>query len=244
MQTLNIILCDDDDAFRALMEDSLRRAFRAQDINITLTAGRSPAELWGIPALLGADLLFLDIDMPDTDGIAFGEQLRAHGCEADIIYVSNMEDKVYEIFRVHPWSFIRKSRFAEELDDVLRQYIAALRERSSVLLLQSTDGVMRSFGVADILYVESAGKNQRLLLQSGEIFSVRMSLYELEEKLLPMGFIRIHKGFLVNFRCIRKISSRAVTLDTGAELPIGRDRLASAKERYLTLMKWKGLSHT
>jgi len=242
MERLNIVLCDDDDSFRAQMAQTVSQAFRAQGIDISLTGGRDPGVLLGSEALAKADLIFLDIDMPAMDGIAFGERLRAHGCEADIIYVSNMESKVYEIFRVHPWSFVRKSRFTEELDDVLSQYMTALRERRASTLLQGTDGAMRAFGPTDILYVESAGKEQQLHLQNGTVFSVRMSLHELEEQLLPMGFIRIHKGFLVNFRCIRKIASRTVTLDSGTELPVGRDRLAAARESYLSLMKWKGLS--
>jgi DNA-binding LytR/AlgR family response regulator len=74
-------------------------------------------------------------------------------------------------------------------------------------------------------------------------FSIRSSLQELEQLLSPMGFIRIHKGFLVNYRYVQKITSREVTLDSGDVLPMGRDRLQQAREQYLSLMKWKS-SHT
>ena len=188
------------------------------------------------------DLIYLDIDMPQTDGIALGRQLRALGCPADIIYVSNLDERVYEIFSVHPWSYIRKSRFSQELPGVIGEYVRNLRHRTQQLVLQNTDGQVQSFGPGDILYVEAVGKIQKLIPATpGQPFLVRSALHDLETMLIPLGFIRVHKGFLVNYRCIRKITSRSVLLDTGAELPIGRDRLKQARESYLSLMKWKGL---
>ena len=92
-----------------------------------------------------------------------------------------------------------------------------------------------------VVYVEAVGKAQKLVFAAPAL--TRSSMHELEQQLRPFGFIRIHKGFLVNYRCIQKITSRSVLLDTGGDLPVGRDRLRSARESYLALMKWKGLSH-
>ena len=176
------------------------------------------------------------------DGIRFGEELRARGLNADIIYVSNMEDKVYEIFRVHPWSFLRKSRFARELPALLDEYAAARRSRSNHLLLTGDSGGTVSLDPGELVYAEAVGKTQKLAFpEPDRTLIVRETMRELEEKLVPFGFIRVHKGFLVNYRFIRRITSRSVLLDTGEDIPVGRDRLAPARENYLALMKWKGL---
>lgn len=243
MQKLMVAFCDDDSAFRAALRARAEACFRAHGVAAEAVDFPSGAELAAALEHMSFQLIFLDIDMPGLDGIGLGALLRARGCGADIIYVSNMEEKVYEVFSIHPWSFIRKSRLSEELDAVLAEYIRFIQSRIDRLVLQNTEGKLSTFGPEDILYVEAAGKTQKLFTaQGGEPFLVRCSLRDIEQQLLPLGFIRIHKGFLVNFRFIRKITSRSVLLDSGTELPVGRDRLKPAKEQYLSLMKWRGLS--
>lgn len=245
MEHLTIAICDDDPAFRAVMRSSIEAAFYRCGTDVFVAEASSAAVLDNLMRHMAFDLIFLDIDMPELDGIRFGEQLRSRGILTDILYVSNMEERVYDIFRVHPWSFIRKRRFADEIGAAAEEYVCARRKQAEPILLQTTDGKTLPIHPAALLYVEAAGKQQKLFMEDrADPVSVRTSLRELEEMLLPHGFIRIHKGFLVNYRIIKRITSRSVLLDNGTDLPVGRDRLAAARERYLSLMKWKGLSRT
>lgn len=241
MNRLTLAFCDDDAAFRTLLRDAAEKALAEAGFAATCFECGSAAEFSVAAGHLSFDLIFLDIDMPGMDGIRLGELLRAQNCRSDILYVSNMDEKVYEIFPVHPWSFIRKSRYAEELPAVLKEY-ARSRTEPGALLLSGSGGETVTVDPAALVYAEAAGKTQKLVFASGGPLMLRTSLRDLEELLLPHGFIRVHKGFLVNYQYIRKITSRSVLLDTGADLPVGRDRLAAARERYLALMKWKGLN--
>jgi len=242
---LSLAFCDDDETFRALMRRTALEEFRRGEMPVSGTEVSSAAELLALLEHRSFDLIFLDIDMPGMDGIRLGEELRARGCAADIIYVSNMEDKVYEIFRVHPWSFVRKSRLAEELPGVISEYIESLRHRGRGLIVTDADDRTHRFLPEEIIYIEAAGKTQKLFtVRQPEPILVRASMQTLDGLCYGLGFIRIHKGFLVNYRFIRKITSRSVILDSGESLPVGRDRLNAARERYLSLMKWKGLSRT
>lgn len=244
MKSLSIALCDDDDVFRSRMRASLTEVFNRHGWTAEIRESDCAKALSALIGNQAPQLIFLDIDMPGLDGIRFGEMLRSGGCDIDIIYVSNMDEKVYEIFRVHPWCFIRKSRFFDEIEGIVREYTAALSNRPSTVVLQDIDGKQESFGPEDVIYVEAVGKTQELHRSDGRtVFAVRCSMHELEQRLSPLGFLRIHKGFLVNFRSIRKITSRNILLDNGQELPIGRDRLKSAREEYLAHMKWKGTTY-
>lgn len=245
MEHLKIAFCDDDAAFRSLMRPAVETALLQKGWQASSVEAGSAAELSGFVGQMDFDLIFLDIDMPGMDGIRFGESLRALGCKADIIYVSNMAEKVYEIFRVHPWSFIRKSHFSEEIAGVMAEYAASRQDSRAPLILPGSDGGKLAVEPLDIVYVEAVGKNQRLYSASRQEFLfIHSTLHELEQSLLPHGFIRVHKGFLVNYRCIGKITSRSVLLDSGECIPLGRDRAKSVRERYLALMKWKGLNRT
>lgn len=244
MEHLKIAFCDDDSPFRSVMRTSVETAFSQKGFAITSTEASSAEELYAMADHVNFDLIFLDIDMPGMDGIRFGEFLRDQNCEADIIYVSNMAEKVYEIFRVHPWSFIRKSHFSQEIAGVIAEYAASRQNSRAPLILPGTEGGILAVEPKDIVYVEAVGKNQRIYSSRQGFIHIRSTLHELEQALLPHGFIRVHKGFLVNYRFIGKITSRSVLLDSGQDIPLGRDRVKSVRESYLALMKWKGLNRT
>ena len=240
-KSLSVLLCDDDPPFRQSLRESLVSCFHALEAVIEVYECGGARELQEMMSRQSFDLIFLDIDMPHTDGIRLGQQLRDSGCRSDIIYVSNLDERVYEIFSVHPWSFIRKSRCEQELPSVIGEYVQHLRRRTG-LMLCSSEGRLLSLEPEEIVYIEAAGKLQKLIFPPGKkTAEIRSSMNALERMTGPFGFIRIHKGFLVNYHFIRRITSRTVILDSGLSLPIGRDRLKSARERYLSLMKWKGL---
>ena len=242
MKNLSIALCDDDALFRSSLRCLIEECFQSHGEDSTFAEYGCADELISQMTQHSYDLIFLDIDMPRVDGILLGHHLRSHGCQTDIIYVSNLDERVYEIFSVHPFSFVRKSRCAQELPAVIGEYLQSMEGRRQHLTLPGADGALRAFPPEDIVYVEAAGKLQKLsLFSKKEPALVKSSLLDLEQQMLPLGFIRIHKGFLVNYRYIQKITSRSVLLDTGLSLPVGRDRLKSARESYLSLMKWKGL---
>lgn len=241
-KTLSIALCDDDALFRRTLHRLLSDCLQTRRARAEITECTGPGDLLAQMGQKAFDLIFLDIDMPQIDGILLGQKLRSHGCRTDIIYVSNLDERVYEIFSIHPFSFVRKSRCAQELPAVIGEYLQSMEGRRQHLTLPGADGALRAFPPEDIVYVEAAGKLQKLsLFSKKEPALVKSSLLDLEQQMLPLGFIRIHKGFLVNYRYIQKITSRSVLLDTGLSLPVGRDRLKSARESYLSLMKWKGL---
>ena len=246
VDTLRIALCDDDRIFRSSLRAEVERSFsRFADLEVDTEEVDQANALIDLVGQKHIDVVFLDIDMPDMDGIQCGELLRGKGAGCEIVYVSNMEDRVYDVFRVHPWSFIRKNHCTEEIDAVVEGYVKARHAGREQLLLPSESGATVSVRPREVIYAEAAGKLQKVFLTGREKeLLVRVSLRELEQMLASHGFIRVHKGFLVNYLFIRKITSRNVVLDSGITLPIGRDRLNPAREQYLSLMKWKGIGRS
>lgn len=242
MTELHAAFCDDDAAARAHMREAAEKCFAGHGVTLHAAEYDTAEALLAAMSREAFALLFLDIDMPEMDGIRLGERLRELGSEADIIYVSNMDERVYEVFPVHPWGFVRKSRFDAEIGGVAERYVRERAGRAPRIVIQDAQGAPHAIAPETLVYVESAGKLQKLFTADGGYMTARCALRELEEKLSGAGFIRVHKGFLVNYRFIRRIRSRGVELDDGRTLPVGRGRLDEVRERYLALMKWKGLA--
>ena len=65
------------------------------------------------------------------------------------------------------------------------------------------------------------------------------TLGDYEERLKNVGFIRIHKSFLVNFRFIEYVGKTTVTLTDGSTLSLSRNRVAETKRKLLIFSRNK-----
>ena len=66
---------------------------------------------------------------------------------------------------------------------------------------------------------------------------MRWSMQDLEEALAPIGFLRIHKGYLVNYKFIRRLENTEAVLTSGERIPLSRRRVQEIRAQYLTLMQ-------
>ena len=94
-----------------------------------------------------------------------------------------------------------------------------------------------SFRITEIVYVEGDRNYQRIVLKDGSSQNVRIPLGELEQKLNEYGFIRIHKGYLVNCLYIRSIGTAEILLTSGSSLPMSKKRKDEIMKQYLELSR-------
>lgn len=239
MQKLQIAICDDDVEILQVVAGSIRTEFARYDY----AAG---IDLFGTPAALKRrmkektyDLLFLDIEMPGEDGISLARRLRKNGWARDIIFISSREDKVFDALRTGPNGFIRKKRFLTDVPEVIQTYVHSMHRQDSGkhLVIQSREESV-SVDIENIIYIEGQRKIQLLYLAEKEKpLELHRSMQDLEDTLSPEGFLRIHKGYLVNYRYIRHINSTDVELTTGQNLPLSRRRVQEIRDAYLALMQ-------
>lgn len=129
------------------------------------------------------------------------------------------------------------------MSDVVRRYIQSKRIGTPV---PAFDLPTRSNGrihvpVTDVLYFEGNGMYQVLYLQNGKREEIASRMDHLEESLLEHGFLRIHKGYLVNYRWITRLDKSEATLSDGEKIPISRRKAKAIREQYLQLSKDQGV---
>ncbi|MCD8023803.1 MAG: response regulator transcription factor [Lachnospiraceae bacterium] len=238
----NIALCDDEAPSLKILAGAITQQFRQRNLAVHIETFTGTAELKRRMKLQSFDLLFLDIDMPGTDGITFAETLREENNWIDIIYISNREDLVFEALRTQPKGFIRKSNLLQDVPGILNPYFSALpkEEKKDTMIIEEQDSII-SLPISEVIYVEGSGKQQVLHLKGKkEPVVLRRQMQTLEEELSSKGFIRIHKGYLVNCRYIRRIENAQLTLTNGEVLPISRRKAAAIREMYLEQMQKRG----
>ena len=241
MKKMSIAICDDEAAVLSVVSGAIATTLRKYDIEAVTEIYENPKNLENRMKEVEFQLIFLDIDMPQMDGITFAKRIRRTNTHTDIIFISNREERVFDALRVNPAGFIRKKRFLEDVSAVLDQWMQNRRkEAGSVLVAQTAEGEI-SLPADKVLYIEGAGRHQEIhLADSDKPITVSYSMQALEEQLDPMGFLRVHKGYLVNYRFIRRLTDTDAVLTNGEEIPMSRLRVADVRSRYLELMQSGG----
>lgn len=238
---MKIAVCDDDVFALNIISDTTAKTMKEQKVNAEICTFSSAEELETAMESEQFDLVLLDIDMPGKDGIEAGKYLREYKEETDIIYVSNREDRVFDSLKVNPFGFIRKKQFLEDVPEILSRYLKSRSEKQEPrLVVKSKDHVV-SLRLRDICYIEGQRKTQKIcLVNQDEAEEIRYSMQDLEEELEGNGFLRVHKGYLVNYRHIRLFQKQDIIMDNGNQIPVSRRKLQEIKDKYIELMQEEG----
>lgn len=235
---IKIALCDDDAKALPIIAGAAESAFAEKGISAEITRFRSGEALLRATEDTHFQLLLLDIEMPGMDGIAVGKRLRERGDSTPLVYVSEAESRVFDSFFVQPLGFVRKSNFLNDISAVVELYIKtnAQSQGGDHLDFNTRSGLL-TLKSRQIRYIEGS-RNYQLVYLDGkaEPLEVKMTMEKLDAVTQEHGFIRIHKGYLVNSAHIQRIGVNTVTLVDGTELPIGRSKAHEVKSKYLSLL--------
>jgi len=238
---LVLAICDDDVSVLEIVSGAIVNSFRRRGYSAHMETFKRATALEARMETQEFDLVFLDIDMPGMDGITFARKLRTRNSRTDVIFISSREDKVFEALRTQPSGFIRKSRFIEDVSEIVGLWLDNRSEEARVeLALESAEGTVR-LPLDTVLYIEGDGKVQKVVSSlHKEPIVVSRTMQEFEDKLSESGFLRIHKSLLVNYRYIRRMDDTDAVLTNGEKLPMSRRRVQEMRTRYMELMQDSG----
>ena len=228
---MRIVICDDEPQIRHDFAVILQNLYPQSVIK----AFGSGTEL--LQALLqeDCDVLLLDIDMPEMNGMEVAKRLGELKHKPLLIFVTSHDELVYDSFRYHPFGFVRKSFFEAEIAKMLKDCEAELESTTRHFTFRMNGRDVRVL-LNEILYFEADGNYLRLVTGEEE-HRIRSTITAVENSLATYGFIRIHKGFLVNWTFIRMMGPDEVQLENGCRLPLGKTYGEEARKLFMRYMR-------
>jgi len=165
------------------------------------------------------DLLFLDIQMPNKNGVSFYKELEI---KPPVIFTTAFSQYAVEGFDVEAVDYLLKpisfDRFAKSIEKIKRS-LTKVKSENEYFHLRA-DQQMHKIFYNEILYVQSDDDYIRLFFKEGRPKLFRMTLKEIQAKLPSDQFIRIHRSFLVAKNKIDKWGNKALFIGE-TEIPIG-----------------------
>ena len=234
---MRIAICDDDMAVTGVMDGMLQKIEKEEKIEMEVDVFFGGAGLWEQIQQTGAyDLIYLDIEMKDMDGITVARKIREKDPYTILIFVSAYDSYFRQLFEVEPFRFLDKP-----LDEkIFREYFLLAYKRISS---QNERFAFRfekriyQLPLREIVYFES---NLRLIYIHGKDREDRFygKLNQVQEQMEKMSryFIRIQRSYLVNYYHILSMNGKEVELITGEKLPVSKEYKDRALSRYLELL--------
>ena len=244
MEKMQIAICDDEKEIRELLAEKVARLYPQAQISLFESGG----EL--LLAHRQPDILLLDIGMPEKNGMDTARELRRSGPETILIFITALEEYVYQAFDVGAFHYLVKpfpdekfaqvmQKAAEQVEERKRQKCCS-GERETPDLIITAGGQHITVSFKDIVYAEVFNRKIMLRTMDSDI-EYYGKMKELEEK-AGEDFYRPHRAYLVNFRFIRKYDAATIYMERGEAL-VAKKNYREFVKSYLRYIQRKVRSY-
>jgi two-component system LytT family response regulator len=231
---MNIAICDDENTNLEMLEKHIAEYAEAHCLKANIFATTFPKEILNNDTAY--DLAFLDIQMPETDGITLAKELKNRNGKVVIFFVTNFEKYQDEAMDLHIFRFFEKpfdvQRLYASLDKAL-QYI----DETYIDLFLYNDGEDKKILVDDIVYIRRENRKVILLTKDGNEYVTRRDLNQWIEQLPNTFFYQVHKSFLVNMHYITKNSYSVVWLNDSIQIPVASRKQVAFHKYWFQYLK-------
>ena len=233
-----IAICDDEEKILNDLHKKIENSFLSREIEAEYFCTNDSKEMLEHLKNEAVDVLFLDIDMPHLTGMDIAAYLKENMPEVLFVFVTGQEALVYKSFAYRPFGFMRKTHIDEELEEMVLRIKDELKEKRQELTITKGQEVIR-LSKQDIIYLEAEGNYLNISTRQ-EMLKVRDTMTNMENELKDNGFVRCHKGYLINAHHIAKMKGAQIELYGKNEnyiVPIGRSYEKDVKIKILELMR-------
>ena len=180
------------------------------------------------------DMILLDYQLPDINGMEAAKELRAKNAAGCIIFITQYPQFVYDAFEVQPFRFFLKPVSEEKLYSALDTFLENNSHLSPIVII--SDGQQITLEAKSIIYLEGDGK-YCLVRTTDNTYRSSKTLSKVHELLPAHCFYRIHKSYVVNMYYISSIQGSELILINGERASIGRTRLADFRKSYMDFVR-------
>ena len=235
---MKLAICDDEKRIRDIIAKSVKEV--SEKIEIEFYADAKGI----ISASFDSDILFLDIQMPGIDGMGAAKMLRSSGKKTVIVFVTALEDQVFNAFDVGAFNYIVKPFTKAKIIEVLNK---AVKQAEDQRLVETAISEQKEAGRT--ITVKSGGTNTRVILsevQYAEIYDRRIILHmessnDIEyygrisdlENIAGKDFFRVHRAYLVNLGAVKSYDSKFVHM-SDADIPVARGKYQELIRAYMS----------
>jgi DNA-binding LytR/AlgR family response regulator len=199
------------------------------------------------------DAIFLDVRMPDLDGLELARVLRRFASPPQLVFVSAYDGAAADAFELHALDYLRKPVARRRLEEAVERIAAAIdatpspdgrqharrdshaADEEMIAVANLHGGSTRLLARSSIEYAQSYGDFVRIVTPDGR-YLLRGTLTDIERRWEPFGFVRVHRQFVANLRTATELrpligGTAELTFADGQTIPVARRHAAELGRR-------------
>lgn len=215
-------ICDDDKILCSALEEKIYEISKQLAIKVDIEVWYSGESIQNdLQKGIELDLIFLDIELVQKNGIAVGNFIRneMEDIQTHIVYISSKEGYAMQLFKVQPLDFLIKPVSEEQIKEVLMRSIRQKRNTDVYFEYKKGNSVLRVL-LKDIAYFMSMDKKIVIVKKDGEE-EFYGKLKSISEN-LPPDFIMIHQSYIIHQSYVSEYTYETVKMVNGENINISK----------------------
>lgn len=235
---LSILICDDDKFIINKISALLKQYFAKRRIEFSILASTDPHQIYN--SKQSFDLAYIDIEMPDINGLKLSQKLKQNNSNILIMIVTSFEHYLDDAMEIHVYRYLSKpideNRFFINLESALKKYYHFHHEISFTYHSKTI-----RITTSDIIYITVSGHKSMIRTQDSQYYSDRSIKEWAKEINEPQAFAFSHSSYLVQLKYVTNFDKTTVTIRLGPRetevLPMSQRKYVSFKKSFLGYME-------
>lgn len=226
---IQIAICDDEPYMIDLLSENISTFFHKEKIEINISCFLSGIDL--LVSNKTFHIIFLDVQMDKPDGFETAKRLRTNGFDGFLIFVTVMQELVFNAFEVQAFDYLVKPLHEEHFNQTMQRLLTSIQDQNQKCLLIQKRNDWDIILFDHIVYCEIINRKIYIHLKNKSIIDYYDKIEDLEKK-LDNRFFKCHRSYLINLKYVKNYKSCVAHLTNGDTIPVSRLR----KDDFLAAM--------
>lgn len=232
---MKIVVCDDNLNIISEIKEMLNEYSAIKNVTLEISAFDNGKAV--LDSNDNYNIAILDVEMPDMNGIALGEELRKRNKQIVLIYLTAHSQYLDSALNLNAARFfekpIDKDRFFSGIDNALERI-----DNTTINFFIRDDKTQVRVTAESIIYIEISHRKTKVVTEDKTYFTTHTLDY-FKDKLVSSIFAQPHKSYIINFNFITAYERGEIVLDSRYKIPISRSKQTEFHKSFVRFMEGK-----
>lgn len=233
---IKIAICEDEKEQQELLKSYIDQIFDGLSVKYELEIYNLGEELLDSYSK-DIDILLLDIQMGQINGMDTARKIRELDDKVEIIFITSLIEYVLEGYEVRAYRYLIKPIKYDDLKNNVINCIKEIDIKNKYIIIKE-NGNRIKLDINEITYIE-VQKEDITIHTLNQIYKIKGTMNNIEKEINCIRFFRCHKSYLVNLEHVKSIKQYVAILENSEEVPISRYRFKDTKDKFFDLIEDK-----
>lgn len=232
---MNIVVCDDNLNIISEIKEMLNEYSAIKNVPLEISAFDNGNAV--LDSNENYNIAILDVEMPDMNGIALGEELRKRNKQIVLIYLTAHSQYLDSALNLNAARFfekpIDKDRFFSGMDNALERI-----DNTTINFFIRDDKTQVRITAESIIYIEISHRKTKVVTEDKTYFTTHTLDY-FKDRLVSSIFAQPHKSYIINFNFITAYERGEIVLGSQYKIPVSRSKQTEFHKSFVRFMEGK-----